>query len=145
VTTKVTEISGQELVDVLEGFGRLAWFKYHGLSAGKRQLYLAPTVAWRYENANPALERLIEEAVKCFRGKVDWSIGTNGKNWAISPARVEAVRSQQGLNVYADAVVQLGQEDPQFGYRANMELPFLAAHVRSYVRQRLVNDMPADR
>ncbi|ANJ67312.1 hypothetical protein A9404_07875 [Halothiobacillus diazotrophicus] len=131
-------MTGREVIDVLERFFVLEWFRV-AVSKSTRDYNYPPVMAWRYavhsmkrEDITEAEEK-VATAVRAFQGKVDWVVWFSGKNWVLLPARVKELEDSGLYLSDSEIVAYLGEMDPEFGVRANNDLPMLAKFMSEYL------------
>jgi hypothetical protein len=125
-----------DIIDVLEEYGPLAHETIIPARGGRgADLATPPMVFWTF--AAPAKERaaVLRDAVVTCQGAFAWELTVDESNkdrtrWALMPARV---RQYANLNDHPVmlAAQALGMSDPNFGQRANSELPHVAVHLRN--------------
>lgn len=131
-------MTGREVIDVLESFFVLEWFR-SAVSKSTRDYNYPPVIVWRYaahsmrqEDITKAEEKVVT-AVKAFQGDVDWVVYFSGKNWVLLPARVKELEDSGLYLSDSEIVAELGEMDPEFGVRANNDLPLLAKYMSEYL------------
>ena len=134
-------MTGREIIDVLERFSKLSWFRYSA-SNDPIQLKYPPVNVWRYDtdlmvNEDIKLvENMICDAVSSFQGNVIWVVFFSGRNWVLVPKRVKDLEDDGKYSVDTELLTILARDDPDFGLKANDDLPVLAKHIEGYLSQK---------
>jgi len=124
-------MTGREIIDVLERFSVLAWFRYGTLKNVDQNKY-PPIIIWRYDvNAMKSediklAEDMITIAAETFRGNVSWVLYFSGRNWVLLPKRVKDMEDSGEYRNDTEILTMLGENEPSFGLKANEDLAELA-------------------
>ena len=132
----MTALTGREVLNLLESFGEIEWARWGTIDGNEENLKFPPVVVWRYKKRDENLERLIVEAVNSFHGNVQWEIRLTTRNWIVTPKRVLQIMDERQYYRGSQAIVALANEAPEFGEKANEDLPRIAAHIKRAVEQR---------
>ncbi|MEQ6340902.1 MAG: hypothetical protein M3A44_04430 [Gammaproteobacteria bacterium] len=133
-------MTGREIIDVLERFFVLAWFRYGALKSPDQNQY-PPIIIWRYDADVMAADdiRLAESAitmaVESFLGNVNWVLYFSGRNWVLVPKRVKDLEDAGEYRSDTEILTMLAENDPSFGFKANSDLPALAKCIEGYLSQ----------
>ena len=130
-------VTGREVLNLLESFGEIEWARWGIVDGKEENLKFPPVVVWRYKKRNENLERLIIDAVSSFNGNVQWEMRLSTRNWIITPKRVLQTMDKRRYKRGPEAIVALANEDPEFGEKANEDLPRLAEHIKGAVEQHI--------
>ena len=124
-------MTGREIIDALERFLVLAWFRYGALKSPDQNKY-PPIIIWRYDTDVMKVddirlaESAITTAVESFLGNVNWILYFTGRNWVLVPKRVKDLEDTGEYRSDTEILTMLAEDDPGFGLRANSDLPALA-------------------
>lgn len=129
----MTTITGREVIEILQIFGELAWAKCGDINSQEDNLKYPPVIVWRFKESQPGLELTIKKAVESFKGNVEWEILFTSRNWVIYPKWVREFQEQRGYRVDVEALSALANEEPDFGRKANEDLPGLAKKIKNIV------------
>jgi hypothetical protein len=134
-----------DIIQVLRLLGEIDhWRRPAAPERGGNPAY-PPVIAWRYRDPSPGKAALIRRLVASFRGTVRWEFRwpgdsrrgarSAGSGWVLMPARLRWYAWSRLLLGELEAAHVLTQADPNFGRRANAELPFLAEHIQRHPEQ----------
>ncbi|HLK14713.1 MAG TPA: hypothetical protein VKT78_07910 [Fimbriimonadaceae bacterium] len=126
-------ITGREIVEALDSLepnGALAWARcksFHGTDLKY------PFTAYRFKRVDEDRERLLDEAIRSFRGNVDWVVyraASRHRNFVIEPKRV--YEQEHGLE---NPIAPGGNNvvDPEFARKAYDDVPALAQHITNFL------------
>lgn len=131
-------MTGREIIDVLERFFVLEWFR-NAVSKVIEEYNYPPIIVWRYaaesmksEDIKRA-EEMVMTAVKTFQGNVAWVLYFSGKNWVLLPKQVKELEDSGSYRSDSEIITELGESDPDFGVSANNDLPVLAEYIAGYL------------
>ncbi|MBR8826988.1 MAG: hypothetical protein DSM107014_03620 [Gomphosphaeria aponina SAG 52.96 = DSM 107014] len=126
------EMTGLEIMEVLQTLGELEWGRCRAV-LHTQDLSDPPLTVWRYKKRNLQLESLIVQAVESFQGNVEWKIEFTGKNWVIAPKKLQEFQEERGYRRDVEALNALAKEEPEFGMKANLDVPVLAEKIKQTV------------
>jgi hypothetical protein len=144
-------ITGWEIKYILLKFGELEWIRCGSvdfddpvaIKHNKTDNFRTrPSfTAWRFKDPDPKVEQAILEAVKSFKGNVEWmiTVKTEGnRNWVIKPKKLAQYQKEGKVDkAWGRVENYIAEHEPEFGIAANNDIPALAEHIELYVRNRL--------
>ena len=134
-------MTGREIIDVLERFLVLAWFRYGAVKSSDQNQY-PPIVIWRYDTDVMVAddirlaENAITTAVESFLGNVNWVLYFSGRNWVLVPKRFKDMEDTGEYRSDTEILTMLAEDDPNFGLKANSDLPALAKCIEGYLSKK---------
>ena len=126
----------KDIIDTLKEFGDIAHWRMgpaderHGGNPA-----CPPIIVWRYKKPAQELADLLQRIVRTVPGTIAWEFSIFGQNWMLMPARINEYATGRGDIGGRDAVLELMKNEPEFGQRANAELPLLAQHIQQQLEQ----------
>ncbi|WP_259779842.1 hypothetical protein [Aestuariispira ectoiniformans] len=127
-------MTGREVIDVLQRYYSLSWYRCRNLSDSSQAKY-PPVIVWRY-NADEMesdelflAEKAVQKAVFSYTGEVDWVLYFTGRNWVLVPKEVKEIEDSGEYRVDMEILIALGEKDPGFGVKENQDLVQLARHI----------------
>jgi len=127
----------EDIIKVLREVGEVSYWRM-GPAAGVPGAVLScpPIIAWKYKKPTHEFADFFRRAVGSYRGPISWEISIPEERlwskwlWCLMPSRIsECAKSHGGVGGLAAARI-LKETEPDFGIRANADVPFLAAHIR---------------
>jgi hypothetical protein len=135
---------GRNIIDVLELFGEIDWYRYRPIINKNQDLKNPHLSVWRYKEKKPAIEDAIVNAVNSFQGEVEWVIEFSGRNWSIIPKVVNKfIQEHNEFRTDSEAMAAFADKSPEVGEMANKDLPDLAEHIKKFVQQGLSSKISA--
>jgi hypothetical protein len=123
----------RDIVDILKAFGEIThWTVRPAPEAyGGNQSY-PPIITWRYKQPSRDAEAFFRRAVSSFRGTISWEFSALQPSWVLMPSRINEYAKSHGDLGGLAAALELMTIDPDFGKRANAELPLLVEHLQQH-------------
>jgi hypothetical protein len=123
-----------EIIKTLHGIGPIIhWTMCPAEEAFGGKLACPPIITVRYQQPAEALAAFLRRAVANFQGMVAWEFSTEFPNWVLLPLRIRKYTRANKLWGGLEAARELMTKEPDFGYRANAELPRLAEHLQQQI------------
>jgi hypothetical protein len=91
-----------------------------------------PIITWKYKQSSDELAEVFRRALDTFPGTMAWEFSAAGPRWYLMPARISEYASEHDLGQLA-AGRELQIQEPDFGIRANIELPRLVEHIQDHL------------
>ncbi|MBP2851825.1 hypothetical protein [Dickeya oryzae] len=133
------------LLDFLESLGALEWRRYQSRIQNEwindhfekvdRSKY-PPYTSFRYEKEDSRIIKLLEDAIKSYRGEVQWVMISqkkeygSGINRCILPKYVEDIKEKIGTDT-RKVNEYIIDHSPSFGPNAHEDLLELTKHIKS--------------
>jgi hypothetical protein len=128
-----------DIIKVLENVAELEyWTDYSPFGDDAEERTEPPIIIWRHKRPSPSLADFFRDTIGAFRGAIVWEFSATEPNWGLMPARLREYTIANNLLGELDAAAELSSSDPDFGKRANAELPLLAAHIAQAAAKRAV-------
>ncbi|QDD65619.1 hypothetical protein EJD96_16365 [Herbaspirillum seropedicae] len=132
------KISGREIIDVLEKYSVLDWYRYPNYvedSAARR----SATVVWRFDAQRTNSERitLIESAIRSALSSavnVEWDLRYNGRNWILAPEVFVQLELTGKFKKESEVCEKIIRDFPSFFSLAFDDLPLIANAVEEAMR-----------
>lgn len=102
---------------------------------GRGYDHVPPECRWRFTYPDNDIETAMVEAVASFRGNVGWSMWQSGRNWVITPRRIDDLMNKDEPSL-RELNLRLSREDPEFGKAANADVERLGQHILAELGQR---------
>ncbi|MDK0521263.1 hypothetical protein [Streptomyces sp. ML-6] len=101
-------------MEILVGFGELAWFKLVSGPDSLRGHQQVPYLAWRYDSPGEGIVEVFERAVNCNSLQFGWVFDSSMKNWLITPSRVVRELEERGNFKSQEIMCEIKDEDQEF-------------------------------
>jgi hypothetical protein len=126
----------KDIVDILKEFGEIThWTVRPARAEQGGNLSCPPIITWRYKQPSREVADYFRRVVSTFRGTIAWEFSVFGQTWCLMPSRISEYAEAHG-NLGALAVArELMTSDPEFGKRANAELPLLVEHMQQQIEK----------
>lgn len=119
------------IVNILRELGDIAhWTICPASGAGDSAC--PPIVRWRYTDPPADAASFFREAVRTFQGALAWEFSAAQPLWVLMPTAINQYAKAHNCKGGLQAAEALMAEEPDFGKRANAELPLLFEHIRYY-------------
>lgn len=112
------------VLDVLAALGELEWAR----PVGDVDPLRPPLIAWRFKYADERITASILDAVRAYRGSVEWSMTRGDRNCVIEPAPFK--RYAADFRVDVDALSKFAAERPNDARAFLEDVPRFAEHLR---------------
>jgi hypothetical protein len=93
------------------------------------ELSSPPILWWTYQESPDELVEFLKQLVAAFEGAVTWKVWATGRRLILMPSRVREYAELYQCKGDLVAAAQLKLADPEFGKRANADLPLLTEHL----------------
>ncbi len=119
---------------MIEKYASLDWYRYPKVISDER-LRIPPVVVWRFDpnRSNDELIRriitVIRDVINSHQGNVSWAFEIMGKNWVVSPSRIQELEDSGQYRTDGEALLHLANPDPKFGMDAHAELLAIANEI----------------
>lgn len=129
------EITGREVIDVIEKISSLDWFRYPNVDYLEERLKIPPVVVWRFDPSNVNYESakrvtaIVKDVINRYRGNVDWSFKAVEKNWVLMPTRIQELEESGQYRTDGEILMHLAKVDPIFGKDAYSDLLVIASEI----------------
>jgi hypothetical protein len=124
----------KDVLGVLQSVAEVAhWTVWPDDEASGEELACPPIITWRHKRPSNELAEFFRSAVGSFRGAVAWEFSDAGRKWVLMPARVREYAEAHGCAGGLSAAAELKVTEPDFGKRANADLPSLAEHIQRHL------------
>jgi hypothetical protein len=113
------------VLDVIRARSEVEWAR----AVGGLEPLRPPLVAWRFKDASDETTATsISDALRIYRGPVEWVMSRGARNWVIEPARFH--RYATDFRVDVDALSTFAAEYPEEVRTYIDDVPRLAEHLR---------------
>ena len=120
----------KDIVDVLKEFGELAHWTKQPADEPHGNLNCPPIITWRYERPSREIAEFFRRVVSAYPGTMAWDFSSAERMWVLMPSRINEYSKSHG-NLGGLAVAhELTLSEPEFGRRANADLPLLTAYIQ---------------
>src|SRR6266446_2272224 len=123
----------KDIVDILKEIGDLAhWTLRPAPEACGGRHACPPIITWRYKHPSDELADFFRRVVGAFAGTISWEFSATHEVWSLMPSRIREYSKSHGDVGGLAVAKQFMEMEPDFGIRANAELPLLAAFIQRH-------------
>ena len=123
----------KELAEIVNAIGEVAHWTVRPAGDDATASMCPPIITLRYQRPSSEMADFFQRSIGSFAGTIPWEFSAAERVWTLMPSRIREFSESHG-NLGGFAVVEeLMELDPDFGRRANAELPLLIAHLRRHL------------